>query len=126
MAEELPVRHPGVDLEKKKVRFDYIKSNYFRVIHAEGVIGGLGPRGQVQIAIWNERWPIPKQTAHELDSRGILGEEVRQDRVTRDAVVREVEAEIVMDLDTARKTREWLQKMIEAAEKREKRTADGQ
>ncbi|MCY3022909.1 MAG: hypothetical protein NTW87_28355 [Planctomycetota bacterium] len=116
MADQPSVRAPGVDVEGKKIRFDFIKSNAFRVIYVQGAIGGVGPRGNIQMAVWNERWPIPRQTTHELGAEGRLGHEITKERVTREAVVREVEAELVMDLPTAQKLKDWLQKQIEHAE----------
>jgi len=118
MADQGPSRLPGVDPEHKKVRFDYIKSNSFRVVYVEGAYGGAGPRGEVQMAVYNERWPIPLQTTHELDAQGNLGQEIRAERASRDAVVREVEAELIMDVSTAKNMVAWLQELVEKIEKK--------
>ena len=115
MAEE-PKKIPGLDREAQRIRFDYIKGNYFRVIHVDGVFGGNAPRGFIHMAVWNERWPIPKQTTHELTTEGKAGKEILEERVFRDAIVREVEAQIVMDIPTAKKVTEWLQRKIDFAE----------
>jgi hypothetical protein len=117
MPQEQPIGPPGVDLQAQRIRFDYIKSSFFRVVHAEGMLGGIGPRGFIQMAIFNERWPIPKQATHELSADGKLGNEIMSERISRDAVVREVEVEVLMDLNTAKQMLIWLQDRISEIEK---------
>lgn len=119
---------PGIDRETGRIRFDYIKGNYFRVIHVDGVYGGNSPRGgHIQMAVWNERWPIPKQTVHQFEQGKPLGKEILDERVARDAIVREVEVQLMMDIAMAKRMRDWLddkiqhvEETIEEAEKEEK------
>src|SRR3989442_6878794 len=42
------------------VTFHYIKSSQFRVVHADGIIGGVTPRGLIHIAVFSERPAIPQ------------------------------------------------------------------
>lgn len=93
------------DDEPRSVTFHYIKSNFFRVIHADGAWGGITPRGNLQVSFWNERAPIPKQLTQEIDAGNRLGEEIG--RKSRQGIVREVEAEIVMSLECAEVFLEW-------------------
>ena len=97
----------------EQVRFHYLKSNAFRVIHVDGAHGGITPKGQIQMALFNERHPIPQQTVHKLAADGSLGELVPAETVTKEGVVREVEAEAVMTLETAKSLVTWLNKKIE-------------
>jgi hypothetical protein len=117
MAEEVKKGPPGIDLDEGRIRFDFIKSNHFRVIHVEGVFGGNSPRGLINMAVFNERWPIPKQTTHEY-TEGRPGKEI--ERASRDAIVREVEAQLVMDVRTAKSICKWLQGKIDNIEKQPK------
>ncbi len=100
-----------------RVRFDYLKSAAFRVLHADGVIGGITPRLDVHVDFWSERFAIPQQVVHELTKDGLLGEEVEEERKSRDAIVREVEAGVVMDLEVARSFRDWLSERIAEIER---------
>lgn len=106
------------DVSKAKLAFHYIKSNYFRVIHADGVYGGISPKGKIQMAFFSERQPIPQQTVFAFDpkSQSTTGE-IEGERVTREGVVREVEANILMDLDTARTFSTWISEKIVELEK---------
>jgi hypothetical protein len=117
---------PGYDEEAKRIKFDFIKGNYFRVIHVDGVYGGFSPQGLFQMAVWNERWPIPRQTIHEISPNGQLGKEIPDERTTRNAVVREVEAQLVMDISQAKNMLEWLKEKIEAYEGEKKPPEKGE
>lgn len=108
---------PDGESSERRVRFDYLKSALFRVIHADGVVGGLTPRLDVHMDFWSERFPIPKQVVHALTSEGTLGEEIRSERTTCEAIVREVEAGVVLDLETAKALRDWLTERIAEAQK---------
>jgi hypothetical protein len=91
----------------------YIKSTHFRVIHVDGALGGRSPRGQLHISVFSERSPLPQVVTHRLNGDGTLGEILRVEG--KQNVVREVEADLVMDLETAQKLSEWLQKRLEEA-----------
>lgn len=84
-----------------KVKFDYIKSNFFRTAKANGAVCGANGFGDVILNFFSERSPIPQRTVHNL-SDGRLGDEIAEERVGRDAVVREVEVSISMNIQVAR------------------------
>ena len=93
-----------------KVRFDYIKSNFFRVIHVDGVHGGLRPSGTaIHMALFSERNAIP-QTEEVQITDGRIGPPVHVEG--RHAIVREVEVDAIVDLGTAVALRDWLSNMI--------------
>jgi hypothetical protein len=97
----------------KEDEFDLIKSNYFRVIHADGVVGGLSPNGNIHMALYSERRAIPTKMVHPLEGAVRLGPEIRSKRQGRTAVVREVEADIVISVEHAIRLHKWLGEKIE-------------
>lgn len=101
----------------KEVAFDYIKTPDYREIHVDGAWGGLTPRGYIQMAFYNERLPIPQQTTFELKDNQIGGE-VKEKRRTRQAIIRNVEVDLIMDLNTAESIRDWLNQHIEKLKER--------
>jgi len=106
---------PGIDTENKRIKFDYTKSNYFRVIHVDGAHGGPTPNGQyIGMSVFSTRWPIPRQTTSSIKSDGSMGNEITEERLTRDSIVREIEAEIIMDINTARSIHKWLGQKIKS------------
>jgi hypothetical protein len=96
------------------LQFEYIKSNFFRVIHADGAWGGLTPQVKIQISFYSERTPIPNTIVQELGGDGALGKEIR--RESKVGIIREVESSVVMDVAVAQELVRWLQEKIDQAE----------
>lgn len=101
-----------MEQKPKKIRFHFIKGNYYRVIRVEGVHGGLTPHGHIFAALFNERAPIPQVTSHTMNQDGSLGEEIMDERETKDGFVREVEVGVMMDLAAAEGFHKWLGEKI--------------
>jgi len=116
-----PAKKSGKPKKATKVSFDYIKSNQFRVVHVDGAHGGIAPSGHIiQMALFSERAPIPKRETYKL-ARGALGDRIAREQ--RDAIIREVEVETLMDLNTAKRIVDWLKDKIDMAEKLQKELA---
>lgn len=94
---------------KKVIKFDYIKSRYFRVIHADGVSGGTTPNLDIHIAFWNERPSIPEHVEYEETSSGEVIERID----APEAIIREVEVSMILNIDTAQIIIDWLQEQVE-------------
>ena len=97
------------------IAFDYIKSNLFRSIRADGVVGAPTPNGHIHMAFYSERHSIPRRVVHYLKNDGILGK-VR-DIETRNSIVREMDVDVYLTLDTAKSLLKWLESAIEEASK---------
>ena len=102
----------------KTIKFDYVKSNHFRVIHVDGAHGGVTGNGLIQMALYNERMPIPQSTVQAITPENTLGDELSEARVVRQAIVREVEVEALMDLNTATALLKWLTAHVATLEAR--------
>lgn len=98
---------------EQKFAFHYIKSKQFRVIHANGALGGITPNHEIHMALFNERNPIPKEICHKIED-GRLGEEITRD--TKSGIIREIEIDAMMSLRTAKSLVKWLQEKIEQLE----------
>lgn len=101
----------------EEIRFNYIKSNLFRVVRVDGIWAGITPNLDIHINLCSERFPIPQQTLHKIDPDGAIGEEIVDARISRDGIVREVEVGAVMNISTAKSLIELLQEIIEQVEK---------
>src|SRR3989304_8127727 len=98
--------------EPKKLRFHYIKSNNFRVVHVDGAHGGITPHGYIFFCVYNDRAPIPQVTVHGIDNDGSVTVEIPDERISKDGIVREVEVGLVMDLATAERLPRGLREKI--------------
>nr|WP_281719669.1 hypothetical protein [Nitrosomonas nitrosa] len=105
-----------------KIHFYYEKAKQFRVIHADGVHGGLTPRMNIHMAVFSERNPIPQRETYLLGQDNILSREEKDLRVQKEGFFREVEADIVFSIDTARVVSKWLADRVEDAERALKET----
>jgi len=104
-------------MQADKIKFYYVKSNHFKSFFANGAYGGLGPNGLINIAFYIERPAIPKAIVHDLEPDGKLGKEITSEREGKSGVIREVDCNIMMDLNTAKTIRGWLDRHITMLEK---------
>jgi len=97
-----------------QVAIDFIKSNSFRVIHVDGVWGGVMPPGTVQMALFSQRPVIPQQVSYKVTPMGTLGAEIPEERVSRRVLlIREVEVDAILNVDTAKELVVWLVQKIQ-------------
>lgn len=102
---------------QNEVEFHYIKAAGFRVIHADGVWGGPTPRGYISMSFFSERIPIPRRLVYEVPKSGIIaGNAPPKETETKQGIIREVEADIMVDLETAKSMLVWLQEKVDALE----------
>lgn len=99
------------------VKFHYLKSNYFRVVHADGLLGSITPKNDIFVTFYNERSPLPDSLTFEITPKGEMGKEIESQRVINsDGFVREMEVGIVFDIDFARSFALWLTEAIQQFE----------
>lgn len=100
-----------------RVRFHYLKSNNFRVIHVDGAVGSSTPSGMgIHMTLFSERSAIPQQLEFELSEEGKIGKEIPESKITREGIVRELEVDAIMSLDRARALHAWLGNQIKTLE----------
>ena len=103
--------------DAKKIAFHYIKSNQFRVVHVDGALGGITPTGDIFVSLYSQRGPIPQKTVQEVNESGEVGDEIMEERVSRDGLVREIEIGISVRPEVAKNLINWPQKKVEEYDK---------
>jgi hypothetical protein len=99
------------------VEFQINRSNLFRIVHADGVFGGIAPTGLIFINFYSQVPPIPDRMFHEIEPDGKLGKEVIGKRSgTSAAIVRELEVGVLIDVAVAKSFIQWLQDKVAAVE----------
>ena len=90
--------------QEGEIEFNYIKSNNFRVIHADGAIGDETPNGNLFLTFYSERFPLPDSQTLKINEEGnIIGEVFEKRRVNSSGnVMREVEVGVMLDIDVAK------------------------
>lgn len=113
MPDDVPSGPRDAD-QPESVTFHYIKSPLFRVLHVDGVIGGVTPRGRIHCAVFSERPAIPQSTEQAISPEGQLGDLLRAEG--RQGIVREIDADLQLDKTTAVQLRDWLTDRINELE----------
>ncbi len=101
----------------QEIAFDYIKSQFFRVIHSDGVIGGPTPQGFLHFTFYSERPPLPRRVVHHVSAGGQLGDPIAEKTVVRDALVREMDVDVIMRLEVVEHFHQWLGQRLEEMKK---------
>jgi hypothetical protein len=102
--------------KKNTVNIHYQKNPLYREIHVDGLIGGLTPRGKVTISFYAERMVIPKCEEHKIEEGGKLGELMKVSSDSKEGIIREIEFEAYLDIDTIRDIKNWLEIKIKEHE----------
>lgn len=101
---------PVTNDERDEITFHYVKSNFFRVMHVDGVIGDDTPTGFIHMTVYSERPALPQKSKHKLTEDGALGEPAF---TGKEGFVREMDADLIFDRDTAIAMRDWLDDRIQ-------------
>ena len=97
--------------EPVEIPVQYIKAQLFRVVHADGVIGGILPSGRgMNIAFYSERMPFAQTEIFELGANGEMIEPTQTQR--KPGIYREIEVSTSLDYETAHSLMDWLNKVV--------------
>lgn len=104
------------------VRFFYVKGHHFRVVHLDGVIGSLTPKGLIHCAVFNERSAIPQEQEIEITDQGRLGEVLTEEG--KIGIVREVEVDLIFNKSAAVQLMNWLKDRLDEIAQIEEEVSD--
>jgi hypothetical protein len=112
-----PLKGPG----ENEVAFDYIKAHDFRVIWADGAVGGITPNGHVHLALYAERQALPRRQVFQVEMKdghaGRLGREVLEKQISRGSVVREMACDLFLSPQVAENLAHWLLSQVDLLRK---------
>jgi hypothetical protein len=106
------VAPPTTKRSGEVVVIEYLKSQHFRVVHADGAIGGPTPSGQVHLAVFSERPAIPRRVVAHVTEGGALGDPIAEETVVRDGMVREIDVDVMMSLSAAEEIGKLLARIV--------------
>jgi hypothetical protein len=100
----------------EKVKIHYIKTPQFRNIFISGVYGG-GALGinKIYMGLFSDRMPFPQITVSNVEN-GMVTSENNSEKISKDGIIRDVEANVILDLATAKILVNWLQEKIKGLE----------
>jgi len=92
--------------ETNQIIFKYSKSPHYRIVAANGALGGITGRGDFRIDLFIESAELPDQVVHSLTPDG-LGPEVDRNPPPNQ-FAREIQVGLVMQIDQARSLAHWI------------------
>jgi hypothetical protein len=101
---------PAKENEPASVTFFFEKTNDFRTAHADGVLGSMTPTGQVFLAFYVERAPIPKTVVHAVNPDSTLGEV--KSVTGKQGVYREIQSAVILTPEGLRDLKDHIEKLL--------------
>ncbi len=98
---------------KREVHFRYIKASDYKSHHVDGIHGGLTGRGLLHMNFFVEKQPFPDTETYVLEENSL---KLSSEKKTEPAI-REVEGALIMDYNTMKSMRDWLDNKIKDFEK---------
>ncbi len=98
------------------IQFSFLKSNSYRAIHVDGAWGGITPDLNIHMGVFCQRLPFPNRVVHKIVD-GDIGPETERATSTEEGIVREIEADIVMNAEVARSIIKWLQLQVDTVQR---------
>lgn len=99
-----------------QIQFHYIKSPDYREVPCHGILGGATPTGQLWMAIFSERAPIPQTVEFTVpppdpNTGRVVIDETKEAPTQvdgRKGFIRHISFSTYMDIETAKRFHSWL------------------
>ncbi len=101
------------------VTFKYKFADNYNPVYVNGAYGGVSSRGEIVANFFLERLPLPNSVTHRVGKNGFVGEIIEEENKPRDlnkSSIRFVQSGIVVNIETAKEIRDWLDKQIKLLE----------
>lgn len=99
---------------KQKVTINYLKTPNYRTYFIDGMYGGITPNGKIFAELFIQRNPTPKTVTQEINEDGSMGKIEKSEG--KKGLIRQVEASLLMDIETAKSFAGWLNDKIKKHE----------
>ena len=109
----------------KEMKFKYILPKEYTPNYANGAYGGINPKGEIVINFFVELSAVPQTQIYEIDKKGLLGKKLKTEpENNHDVILRQVNSGVIMNIDTAKKIRDWFDNQIKNFEKLNKELSE--
>jgi hypothetical protein len=98
--------------QEPQLIIEYSKDPMFRSTHADGIVGGLTPNGQLHIAFFSERAQLPKRHVYTFNADGSIGPQLPEERNPRETIFRDIQVDVLMTIQAAEGLKSWLDAFI--------------
>ena len=101
--------------ELKNIKFKYVFDDKYSPNYISGAIGGITPRQEVVLNFFFERQPIPYSETNKINEDGSVGAKIAsKPKINPEQIdfIRNIENGVVMNLNTAKEVRKFLDMQI--------------
>jgi hypothetical protein len=101
------------------IDINYIKSELYREVSCDGMMGGPTPSEKIWLGFYSERLPVPRVVRHGLMPGAAEGQwslDPTSEPVVvegKSGLIRNLEVGLYMSIDTAEQLRDWLVENLE-------------
>ncbi len=107
---------------RRQIVYRYEKHPEYRIVSANGAVGGATPRGDVKFDLFLEYLEVPEETVHSITLDGI-GPEI--DRSPKDPpFIRQSQVGVIMSPGQAKALAYWLMGQVDQMEKKRRGEAE--
>jgi hypothetical protein len=103
------------DQAVRKIKFNYVKSNLFRVVHTDGVVAAWTPNDNIVINLYSQRFSIPEEVLFNLNEDGEIvgdGSILDLEENIDNTIIREIDVLSVMSIETVEELIGQLQNIV--------------
>jgi hypothetical protein len=104
----------------RNITFRYEKHPDYRIIFANGALGGTTPRGDIKFDLFIEYLEVPEETVHMITPDG-MGPEIER-RPSTSPLTRQSQIGVIMNPGQAKSLAYWLMSQVDMIEKKRKPT----
>ena len=94
----------------------FFRAPFYRLVQADGAWGRISPSGFIHMSFFNDCDPLPDREYHDVGPDGRLGE-MKLQLPPNVNLVRQIEVDVVLSLEAAKRVRANLDNFIEIVEK---------
>lgn len=105
--------------EEKDITYKYKFADNYNPVYVNGAYGGVSAQGEIVANFFLERLPLPNSVTHKVSENNIVGEVIDEKNNPQDlnkSLIRFVQSGIIVNVETARQIRNWLDKQIKLLE----------
>jgi hypothetical protein len=100
----------------KELVYEFLNSPHYRTVHADGVFGGVTTQGLIHLSFYSEHSSLPSKITFQINEDRIPQEISRENSPSDVNVTREIEIGVMLSLEVAKSTRDWLDGHIKTLE----------
>jgi hypothetical protein len=107
---------PSDQQTEKTYKVAFYTAPFFRSVQADGSWGRISPSGLIHLSFFNDCGIMPAAEVHDVGPDGTISPEIKLDFASDANLVRQLEVDVILSLESAKSVRDNLQNFIEILE----------